>query len=123
MSFKGSTENSNSIPEDNKTIGDSESQMNFWKALKSGFLTNALNPKATLFILAVFTQVIDPLTPKWIETIYGLEMIGATALWFCIVALCLSTDYFARKIQSAKAAIDKVTGLVLTALGVKILLE
>ncbi len=92
-------------------------------ALKAGFLTNVLNPKATLFILAVFTQVIDPATPKWVEAVYGLEMIGATALWFSVVAVSLSTDYFARKIEAAKDVIDKVTGVALTALGLKILLS
>lgn len=95
----------------------------FKNALKAGFLTNVLNPKATLFILAVFTQVIDPTTPKWVEVVYGLEMIGATALWFSIVAVSLSTDYFARKIERVKGIIDKVTGVALTALGLKILLS
>lgn len=93
------------------------------KALKAGFLTNVLNPKATLFIMAVFTQVITPETPKWIQVGYGLEMVLATALWFAIVAFFLSTDVVARKIESAKGIIDKTTGVVLTALGLKILLE
>jgi RhtB (resistance to homoserine/threonine) family protein len=97
--------------------------MNFSRAIKSGFLTNVLNPKATLFILAVFTQVITPTTPKFIQAIYGLEMILATGIWFSIVAFFLSTDYVSRKIQNVKGAIDKITGVVLTALGIKILVE
>src|ERR1035437_742014 len=31
-----------------------------WRAIKSGFLTNVLNPKATLFFLALFSMVIGP---------------------------------------------------------------
>lgn len=97
--------------------------MNFGRAIKSGFLTNVLNPKATLFILAVFTQVITPTTPKFVQAIYGLEMILATGIWFSVVAFFLSTDYISKKINRVKGVIDKVTGVVLTALGIKILVE
>lgn len=100
-----------------------EQDMTYCKALKLGFLTNVLNPKATLFILAVFTQVITPATPKWIQIAYGVEMIVATAVWFSVVAFFLSTDFISRKIQSAKGIIEKITGVMLTALGIKILLE
>lgn len=100
-----------------------QEDVTYTEALKLGFLTNVLNPKATLFILAVFTQVITPSTPKFIQVIYGLEMILATALWFSVVAFFLSTDYISRKIQSAKGIIEKITGVVLTVLGIKILLE
>ena len=35
-------------------------QLSDWQALRVGFLTNALNPKTTLFVVALFTQVISP---------------------------------------------------------------
>lgn len=34
--------------------------MTNWDALRSGFITNLFNPKATMLFLALFTQVIDP---------------------------------------------------------------
>jgi RhtB (resistance to homoserine/threonine) family protein len=91
--------------------------------IRAGFLTNVLNPKATLFFLAVFTQVVTPETPIWVKSIYGAEMILATGIWFSIVALGLSTTYMARKIQSYKRTLDRVTGVFLAGLGFKILLE
>lgn len=97
--------------------------MTYCEALKLGFLTNVLNPKATLFILAVFTQVITTTTPKWIQIGYGVEMIVATAVWFSVVSFFLSTDFISQKIQSAKGTIEKITGVVLVVLGIKILLE
>lgn len=89
----------------------------------AGFLTNVLNPKATLFFLAVFTQVVTPETPIWVKSLYGIEMILATGIWFSIVALGLSTKYMATKIQSYKQTIDRVAGVFLAGLGIKILLE
>ena len=41
------------------------------KALWIGFLTNVLNPKATLFFLAVFSQFIGPETSMVMQLIYG----------------------------------------------------
>ena len=46
-----------------------------------GFLTNGLNPKATLFFLSLFTVVINPETPRLIQSFYGIYMAVATALW------------------------------------------
>jgi threonine/homoserine/homoserine lactone efflux protein len=45
-------------------------------AIRLGFLSNLLNPKAALFFLAFFSDVISPLTPKSIQILYGLEMSG-----------------------------------------------
>jgi RhtB (resistance to homoserine/threonine) family protein len=52
----------------------------------TGFLTNALNPKVTLFFVALFVTVINPQTPKWIQAGYGLWMAAATMAWFSFVA-------------------------------------
>lgn len=59
-------------------------------AVRMGSLTNILNPKATLFFFALFTQVIDPRTPKAVQVLYGLEMALAAFVWFALVAALLS---------------------------------
>lgn len=56
-------------------------------AFTTGFLTNALNPKVTLFLLALFATVINPATPKLMQAGYGLWMTFVTAGWFCLVAV------------------------------------
>jgi threonine/homoserine/homoserine lactone efflux protein len=122
MSFRSTKSTPKKTTEDKMLMTIETPSMSPATAIKSGFLTNVLNPKATLFILAVFTQVITPATPKWIQLGYGAEMVVATAVWFSIVSFFLSTDFISRKIQSSKGIIEKVTGVVLTALGIKILL-
>ena len=44
------------------------------KAIRVGFITNATNPKATLFFLSLFTLVIRPETPLWVKLFMGGEM-------------------------------------------------
>ena len=92
-------------------------------AFASGFLTNALNPKATLFFLSLFTVVIDPHTPRLIRAGYGLYLAGATAAFFCAVALLFSQ----RRVRAGFARMghwfDRVMGALLIALGVRLALS
>jgi threonine/homoserine/homoserine lactone efflux protein len=62
-----------------------------FKAFSTGFLTNATNPKATLFFLAIFTTIISATMPLQIQALYGLWMCFVNALWFVIVALFFSS--------------------------------
>ncbi len=39
-----------------------------WASLRMGFLTNALNPKTTLFVVSTYTQVVDAHTPWAVAT-------------------------------------------------------
>lgn len=56
-------------------------------ALRTGFLTNALNPKTTLFVVSTFTQVVGEDTGLWQQADYGLFMSAAHLGWFALVAL------------------------------------
>src|SRR5690606_22090539 len=58
-----------------------------WAAFRLGFLTNVLNPKATLFFVSLFSVVINPDTPILLQAGYGLYMALATGLWFAMVAV------------------------------------
>lgn len=64
----------------------SETSISWSKAYLRGFLTNATNPKATLFFLAIFTTLVSPTTPLWIQSLFGLWMCGVNATWFMLVA-------------------------------------
>jgi len=108
--------------EENTTI-KSDKEMTPLAAIKNGFLVNALNPKATLFFLALFTQVINPSTPKSIQLVYGVEMVVATFVWFSLVAYFFSHSKFKMKIQKFAHYIDRVTGIALIALGIKVALS
>jgi RhtB (resistance to homoserine/threonine) family protein len=62
------------------------------RAFTTGFLTNATNPKATLFVLAIFTTIISAKTPLKIQALYGVWMCLVNALWFVVVALFFSSS-------------------------------
>jgi RhtB (resistance to homoserine/threonine) family protein len=92
----------------------------FWPCFRKGFLTNGLNPKATLFFLTLFMVVIDPKTPLIIQFSYGLYMAVATALWFMVVASLFGHEKIRRKFERMGHWFDRIMGLALVALAVKI---
>lgn len=93
------------------------------QAIKTGFLTNALNPKATLFFLALFTQAISPNTPTIIKMGYGIEMVLATIAWFAFVSIVLTNPKIKNRFLKVSHIIERFTGGVLILLGLKILTE
>ncbi len=97
--------------------------LSHWSAIKTGFLTNVLNPKATMFFLALFTQVIDPATPKIIQLFFGLETMVITFAWFAFLSTVFSNSLIKSRITKIQHRIEHITGVVLIALGIKVALS
>lgn len=93
------------------------------KAFRAGFITNVLNPKATLFFLALFTQVIDPATPRPVMFGYGVICAATAGTWFTIVSYILSHRRVRASFTRASAWIDRATGLAFIGLAVKLALS
>ncbi|MFC4609871.1 LysE family transporter [Streptomyces maoxianensis] len=87
-------------------------------ALRTGFLTNALNPKTTLFVVSTFTQVVGPDTHLWQQAGYGLFMSFAHLAWFGVVALFFSDSRLRTAMLRRQKALNRAIGSVLVGLGV-----
>lgn len=88
-----------------------------WQAMSHGFLTNALNPKTTLFVVSTYTQVVSPGTPLAQQFGYGLFMSAAHWLWFSVVAWSISAEGLRRVLLGQQRLVDRVVGAVLMILG------
>ncbi|MER7710473.1 LysE family transporter [Streptomyces werraensis] len=91
-------------------------------ALRTGFLTNVLNPKTTLFVVSTFAQVVGPGTPPLQQAGYGLFMSLAHLLWFAAVALFFSHDRMRGLMLRGQRVLNKVIGTALAGLGVSLAL-
>ncbi len=110
-------------PSDETIVGpSSQKDISSLAAVRLGFLTNALNPKATLFFLALFTQVISPSTPLSMKLLYGAEMSIATFAWFAFVATVLTHKRVSNIFTGVRQQIERVFGVILVALGIKVAL-
>lgn len=90
------------------------------EAVRSGFLTNALNPKAALFFLAIFGQIIQPDTPIYWQIIYAMTCGLMVSAWFVLVAYMLNVGHFRQRFVKAAKWIDRICGGLLIALGIKV---
>lgn len=102
---------------------DTKPEPSKFGAVRNGFFTNVLNPKATLFFLALFTQVISPETPVIIQLGYGIEMVLATTAWFCLVAMVFSHHRVRKQFERFGHWLDRCFGAILIALGIRVALS
>lgn len=91
------------------------------KAMWTGFLTNGLNPKATLFFLSLFTVVISPQTPVTVQILYGIYMAFATALWFSLVSMLFGQQRIRGLFGRIGHWFERLMGLALCLLGLRLL--
>lgn len=92
------------------------------KAIRIGFLTNVLNPKATLFFLSIFTLMITPDTSSATLFLAGGLMILNTILWFMCVALFFSQPRILNLFQRFEKVFSKTLGALLVFIGIKVAL-
>ncbi|HEY4785012.1 MAG TPA: LysE family transporter [Bacteroidales bacterium] len=90
------------------------------QAIKTGFFTNVLNPKATMFFLGLFTFVIKPATPPYIVAIIAFIMIMTAIVWFTLVALFFTQQRVQVAFLRFEKIINKVFGGLLIFLAIKI---
>jgi threonine/homoserine/homoserine lactone efflux protein len=91
--------------------------------LRQGLISNLLNPKIAVFFTSLLPQFVgaDPTALELLALGAVFSIMGL--LWLCVYALVVSRgrDVLAR--PRIKRALDRVTGLVLVGLGVRLALE
>ncbi|MBH0060278.1 MULTISPECIES: LysE family transporter [unclassified Pseudoalteromonas] len=103
---------------ENKTVQEEP----VWLAFRRGFFTNALNPKATLFFMSLFTLVISPTTPTSVQIGYGVYMALATWAWFSMLSIILSRNNVRGFFQQRGYWFDRGIGVILIALAVRVVI-
>lgn len=93
------------------------------RAYALGFWTNALNPKATLFFVSVFSVIVNPATPRLILIGYGAWMAVMTAIWFSLVAIFFTRESVRSAFLRLGPWFDRAIGVVLLGLCVALALS
>jgi len=100
---------------------DFKKSISAFKALKIGFITNVFNPKASLFFLSLFTLVLKPETPVKVLAILGLLLVLQTTLWFVIVSFFFTQKAIQKKYFQYENLINKIFGIILILLAIKVI--
>lgn len=93
------------------------------KAFAMGFFTNALNVKAMLFFLFLFTSVVKTTTPLPVKVFYGGWLSVSTFIWFFLVASFFGQQSIRKFFQHFGIWFDRGMGILLLFLALLILLK
>lgn len=97
------------------------SKTSLWIAARDGIAISLFNPKILLFFLALFSQFVLAA-----ETLEGKALIVMTplimdGLWYTLIAIILSHSAILPKLREKALWIDRLSGLVLIALAIRVI--
>lgn len=96
--------------------------ISYKKAFIYGYLCNLLNPKATLFFLAIFTQVLSADSALLDKLLVAFIIWIEAVIWWPVVVCVFQTEMVQRRYFKIQFIVDKLLGLILIALGVSVAL-
>jgi len=91
-------------------------------AFLQGYLCNLLNPKATLFFIAVFTQVLQVQSGVGEKLWYAAIIWGLALIWWPLLVVLMQSGPVRRGLAKTQKRVDKLLGGALIALGIKVAL-
>lgn len=91
-----------------------------FESFKTGFISNALNPKTTIFFLSIFTQIVNTNTSLVVQIIYGAIISLMHFIWFYSVAYFFSHPLILNKFQRYQKRIEMLVGAALIIFGIKV---
>lgn len=98
-------------------------RLSSWKLISLGFICNALNPKAPLYFLSVFTLVLSPDMPMYQLFLMGGWMMVVQFGWFSLVALLLSKSSVKNKFHAIGHWVNRAMGSVMLVFGLRLLIS
>ena len=99
-----------------------KNKISIWGAFRTGFLTNVLNPKATLFFFGLFTFVVSPKVPALIILIIAVIVVLTAIAWFTLVSIFFTQKAVKETFFKFEKKINIVLGCLLIFLAIKIAL-
>jgi RhtB (resistance to homoserine/threonine) family protein len=93
------------------------SRISPFRAVRIGFITNVLNPKATLFFLSLFSTMLTPTVGELTLVVIAVLLVVTTILWFSLVALLISHPRFTTTLKRYEKTIQQFFGVLLIGIG------
>lgn len=98
------------------------SRISPFRAVRIGFITNVLNPNATLFFLSLFSTMLNPTVGELNLVVIAVLLVVTTILWFSLVALLISHPRFTTTLKRYEKTIQQFFGVLLIGIGFIILI-
>lgn len=92
-------------------------------AARDGFLMACLNPKAAIFFIALFSQIVGPETPLTAKLAYAFTAMIVDMGWYITVAWLFSRPNWLSWLQKYSHWLERVFGVILIALAANIIIS
>jgi threonine/homoserine/homoserine lactone efflux protein len=90
------------------------------EAARDGMMISLLNPKLAIFFTALFSQFVTADLTLSDQLIMLSTVVSIDSLWYISVAIVLSHSRLIDKLQQKSAMIDKISGIVLVGLALRV---
>ena len=97
-------------------------QSSYWESARDGMLISLMNPKAALFFLALFSQLIPTEINALIKFQLWATVVVIDTGWYVIVALLLAGGPILSWLRRHTVWVDRSMGSILILLGLKVVL-
>ena len=87
----------------------------------SGFLIAFLNPKVAVFMLALFSQFLDPQAGMAQKGLMVATAGSVDAAWYALVVAMVSREAFLRRLRDNAKVIDRILGVILVIVALSVL--
>lgn len=91
-----------------------------FQAFKQGVLTNSLNPKTTLFIISLFSQIMRSESNVLHLLSFGVFISFSHLVWFLMIAYFCSAPTIRNQILAKQIVINRIIGSILSGLGLSL---
>ena len=90
------------------------------EAFREGLFTNLSNPKVALYILSLFTQLIDPASPLWEKVTYGALLVAEAILVWLVFSCLVKMPGFQSSGRNWAPWIERLFGLILLGIALSV---
>jgi threonine/homoserine/homoserine lactone efflux protein len=90
---------------------------------RAGVLVNLANPKLAVFAISFLPQFVPPGSPRWTLMVLAAVWVLVDTLWYLGIVLLLSKIIGWLKRTEIRRRLERVSGVVLIALGIRLAIE
>jgi threonine/homoserine/homoserine lactone efflux protein len=94
-----------------------------WATWRKAYFVSMTNPKSAAFYGSILAVMIPAHAPGWFYAAIILIATGLSALWYCGVAILLSTAPARRSFAKGKPVLETVMGVFLVGIGGRMLMD
>ncbi|GAA4420049.1 LysE family translocator [Actinokineospora soli] len=92
-------------------------------SFRSGLVVNLANPKLAVFAVSFLPQFVTPGAARWVLVVLAVAWVVIDTLWYLLILALLTRVMDALKRPRVRVALERVSGVALVGLGVKLAVE